>query len=776
MTPSCRTGILAAGVLLTCTASAFAQAGWTDPADVLSPRGSEATRIAMDAGGNAVAIWTDHRAGNPFGDAFVGHFTRATERWTDALITAGRSLAWDLAVDGLGNAVAIVIQRALVADLYQVYRYDHQTTTWTRDDLLPSSAMAGARVAMNAAGVATVCWDHPNGSIHCSRYTPSTNTWSTGVQVGFSTALGNVAMDAAGVAHVVWTVGSNVRTARFEPGAGVWSAPEDLAVGLAADVVPDPHLAMNAAGDAVATWSRGLQVEASRYAPGVGWAPAAVLSVDGTANGSARAAVDPSGVGTVAWVHEAPAIRTVQAARFVGGTWTMPVDVSGPGAAASGRPALAADATGTVHVLWRHLLATRTHLMAARFASGASQWQAPADLSGPADAIGEPGIAVDGTGLAVAVWSQDLVVRSRRWDPTPAPPVITAVSTSSGALSVSFVLPPSAEPVLGLDHSVDGGTTWTPATSLASPLPIAGLTDGVSYDVRLRAANGAGTGRSTDQLLVTPGAAIAPPHLGVVDRAGASLTFAWTAPTAGVMPSTYLLEGGLVPGQTLGTVTVAGDQTNTAVALPTGVFYVRVTGVSRLGRGPTSNEIRVAVGTPDPPAAPSNLLGAVAGADLQLSWTNALDGGTPTRLTLHVSGASTGALVLPVSETLAVSGVPAGTYTVALSASNDAGTSLPSAPLILTFPATCPGPPAPPLHLSASVTSGIVTLAWDPPAAGPAIAGYVVTFTGTFAGAVATPARVVAAPAPAGSYSVRVAARNACGVGAATPPIVVVVP
>jgi hypothetical protein len=184
----------------------------------------------------------------------------------------------------------------------------------------------------------------------------------------------------------------------------------------------------------------------------------------------------------------------------------------------------------------------------------------------------------------------------------------------------------------------------------------------------------------------------------------------------------------------------------------------------------------VAVDPAQPPAAPANLRGTVNGSDVQLSWTNVLSGGQPASLTLHVSGAATTSFPLAVSETLAFSGVPPGTYTVALTASNAAGTSAPSTPLTLTFPAACSGPPAAPANLSTGVSGGVVTLAWDPPPAGPAISGYTIHVSGALTGSLPLVGRVFSASAGPGSYAVRVTAANVCGTGAITPPVTVVVP
>ncbi len=774
-------GVLAAALLTSFASQAQAQAGWAGIPTVLSDRGAGETRLGMDALGNAVAIWTDSRSGARSGDLFGGYYTGASRQWTSGSTGTGSNIAWDLAVDGLGNAIAVGIRRQIVADVFWVLRYDRASGTWTPQPVpIPiTSIPAGALVAMNPAGAAVVCWNHPNTSIHCSRYAPATGAWSAGEEVGFSTALGAVAMDSAGVAHVIWTVGSNVRTARVDPNTGSWSAPQDLAVGLSAGSTPTPRLAANAAGQTVATWTRGGALEAARYSPGAGWSGTEVLSATGNGNAAARAAVDPSGVITVAWVHDAPPMQVLQVTRYNGGAWTAPLDVSRPDVSAAGPAALAADAAGNVHLFWRQVAGGRTHLAAAKYVAGPGQWGEAVDVSGPADAVSEPDVAVDVAGNAMAIWAQDLSVRSLRWDPTPSPPVITAVSAAPGALSLSFVLPPTTEPALALssvDYSIDGGATWAPAAlPLQSPLTISGLADGITYDVRMRASNSAGAGRSTDQLLASPGADAAVGNLRVVTRTGNTLTFAWSAPS-GVQPSAYVLQGGVVAGQTLATLPVAAPDTNVTLMMPAGVFYLRVAALLPLGTGQISNEIRVAVDAAAPPAAPVHLLGTVNGSHLQLSWTNVVSDSSPTSLTVYVTGSVTGSMPLPVGETLSISGVPPGTYTLTLTASNAAGTSAPSAPVTLTFPGACSGLPAPPAHLSAAVSGGVVTLAWDPPASGPAVSGYVLQVSGATQGALPVAERVLTASPPPGTYIITAAAANACGTGAATPPVVVVVP
>lgn len=768
--------LLAVSLLLAGPSRAHAQAGWRGTPDELSPRGAGETRVDLDAAGNAVAVWSDLRLG--LNATMVSRdYDAATRQWSATPAVSSANLARELAMDGQGHAVAIGLTRGAGADTNLAYRHDRATGQWQAQPV-PTQLARDARVAMDPAGIAVVCWSHPNGSVHCSRFTPATGAWAPEIEVDAATALGDLVMDGAGVAHVIWVAGSSVRTAQFDPSGGTWSAPHDLAVGLGTSVAPEPRLAVNATGQAVATWTRSSVLEASRYAPGSGWSAAVALSVDGTVNGAARAAVDGAGGITVAWAHEALPARTLQIARFAAGSWSAPVDLSPPTADATGAPAITADAAGNVHLLWRQIESTTRHLVATKYAAATGQWSPLVDVSGPAADISGPDVALDSAGGAMAVWAQDFSVRALRWTATPVMPAISAVSPAPSSLTLTFALTPGAEPALAihsLEYSLDGGTTWAATSVLASPLTIAGLEPGATYDVRLRAVNSTGASPATGPLAVKAGTDATLRDLRVVARDGATLTLAWRAPD-GVQPLASELQGGLGPGDTLATLPLTGTTTAVTLTLPTGTFYLRVAGRGPLGVNTTSNEIRVAVGTGTPPAAPSHLLAAVDGSTVQLSWTNVVDAGVPTSLTLHVSGDVAGAAVLPVSETLSVANVPAGTYTLALTAANDTGTSAPSVPITITVPATCAGAPSPPEHIAASVSSGVVTLAWDPPASGPAVSSYQLLVSGDVQAVAPTTARVLTGSPPPGRYVVRVAAVNSCGVGAASAPVIVVVP
>ena len=194
-------------------------------------------------------------------------------------------------------------------------------------------------------------------------------------------------------------------------------------------------------------------------------------------------------------------------------------------------------------------------------------------------------------------------------------------------------------------------------------------------------------------------------------------------------------------------------------------------------RSVASNEIRIFVNVPAPPSAPANLLGLAVGSSLQLAWQNTAAGGTPTGLILDVTGSFVGSLSLPLTEDFALAGgVPAGTYTMSLRAVNSTGISASSNSVTLTFPGTCSSAPAPPTNFVATTGVNALSLSWGLPASGSAPSGYLLIVTGAFVGSVPVTGRSVAGAVPAGTYTLSIAATNACGTSAPSPPVTVTVP
>jgi hypothetical protein len=267
----------------------------------------------------------------------------------------------------------------------------------------------------------------------------------------------------------------------------------------------------------------------------------------------------------------------------------------------------------------------------------------------------------------------------------------------------------------------------------------------------------------------------APTAFAVSTIVGNTVTFTWLAPTNSITPTGYVVEGGVSPGQVLGSIATGSAATVFSVALPTGAFYVRAHSVAGAQKSAASNEIRVFVNVPSPPSAPIGLLGATNGSQVVLGWRNTFAGGAPTGLILDVTGAASLSLPLPLSTSFTFNGVPAGTYNLSLRASNAAGTSGPSNVVTLTFPGGCQVPNVPADFLVAR-SGNTISVSWAPPTSGPAPTSYGVLVTGSLVGDFTLQGLGASATLGPGTYSFALSAITPCGRSVSTPVQTVTVP
>lgn len=274
---------------------------------------------------------------------------------------------------------------------------------------------------------------------------------------------------------------------------------------------------------------------------------------------------------------------------------------------------------------------------------------------------------------------------------------------------------------------------------------------------------------SSEYAVFTTSAGIAAPGVqpptGLVATSivGNQVTLRWNAPLIGPAPTTYVMEGGVSPGQALQSLPTGSASPTVTFMAPQGAFYVRVHSVSGAARSRASSEIRIYVNVPTGPTAPMNLLGMVKGTSLGLSWRNTFGGGAPTAMLLDVTGTMTLSMPLPVTETFTFPDVPPGTYTFSVRARNAAGSSGSSNPLTLTFPTTCSGAPQTPTNFAVARFGNVLTLGWQASVSGPAALSYQLDVTGDYLGRLPLSARSLTVPVPGGTYNVRVRAVNACG-------------
>ncbi len=325
-------------------------------------------------------------------------------------------------------------------------------------------------------------------------------------------------------------------------------------------------------------------------------------------------------------------------------------------------------------------------------------------------------------------------------------------SNDGGGLSAVLVSPPT------------GGVVTLAADGAFSYTPNGGFTGRDVFTYRATSTSGGGATATVSIDVAASGQPLPPTGLRVAAITGSLVTFEWVPPAGGPAPTGYQIEGGLAPGQVLGILPL-GSAPSLTLSMPSGIFHVRIRTVAGGAVSAASADVVAHVNTPAPPSAPANLQATVSGNAVELRWVNTFGGGPPTGVALGVSGSASVVVPLGLVDGYSVAGVPSGTYTLSLTATNAAGASGPSNATTITVPVGCSGPPLAVTNVVVYTVGRTAHVRWDPAATGPAAARYVLNVTGAFSGDIPSSVRMVAGAVAPGTYVIRVAGINACGTG-----------
>jgi hypothetical protein len=227
-----------------------------DRGDALYPK------VAMNAQGNAVAVWyqTEEIPLDGVRSIWFNYYTAAgwgTDRVVEYDDQTGDGIdgtSIRIAMDALGNAMAVWWGDGNVWSK----RYT-PSVGWDMAVRLNSAEADLPALATNNQGNAMVMWSEQDGNLWSNYYTPSQGWVSAAVLVATSNPSTpyepQVAMDAQGNAVAVWTQGTGISESRFTQ-AGAWEPAEPMPA-----VLPPmtgnaygPQVAMNAQGNATAVW------------------------------------------------------------------------------------------------------------------------------------------------------------------------------------------------------------------------------------------------------------------------------------------------------------------------------------------------------------------------------------------------------------------------------------------------------------------------------------------------------------------------------------------
>ncbi|MTA27758.1 MAG: hypothetical protein F2562_02745, partial [Actinobacteria bacterium] len=373
--------------------------------------------------------------------------------------------------------------------------------------------------------------------------------------------------------------------------------------------------------------------------------------------------------------------------------------------------------------------------------------------------------------------------------PPSAPRSLSVVGGNTTA-TVTWTAPAttSGAPVSGyeIESSSDGGVTWsTVSTSATSPYLMSGLTNGITYLVRVSAVNVAGVGTPSSMVTVTPaGTPNAPQGLGIVSGNGL-LSLSWAAPanSGGLPVVSYTVQTSL-DGTNWSTVG-SGSPATTAVisGLTNGVLVnVRVAASNAAGIGAYTTSVAATPSIGAVAGIVTNLVATPGNGQVALSWnapsatggtpisgyvvSQSFDGSTWTNISSGTGSAVTAYLVTGLTNGTPVS--------FRVSAVNGAGAGAFGAPATAT-PRT---PASSPTNLVATPDNGQVTLSWSAPSSngGAPVTSYIVESstdggtTWTYETTTSSSLHTVSGLTNGVAYAFRVSAVNAGGTGSATRP------
>jgi hypothetical protein len=259
------------------------------------------------------------------------------------------------------------------------------------------------------------------------------------------------------------------------------------------------------------------------------------------------------------------------------------------------------------------------------------------------------------------------------------------------------------------------------------------------------------------------------------------VTVSWSAPATGV-PTSYWVRIGTVVGAWNVFDGSVGLVTSVSSPMPNGTYFARVYAVNAAGFSAPSPDVPVSVNVgPSVPGPPQSLVGAAAGATVNVLWSPPGSGGAVASYVARVGTFPGGSNVFDGSvgtATSASGSLAPGTYYVRVHAQNAAGLGAPSNELVVTVGAACNVPAAP--VLSGARNGNTISVTWSTPAGGP-VASYTLQ-VGTVSGASNLVngsvglTNGVSAAVGAGPYFIRVIANAACGSGASSNQVSITVP
>lgn len=268
----------------------------------------------------------------------------------------------------------------------------------------------------------------------------------------------------------------------------------------------------------------------------------------------------------------------------------------------------------------------------------------------------------------------------------PAKPVIESIVGGNGSATVNIAIPKdvTSQSITGYQYSIDKGRTYQNAAVSNGSFSIAGLTNGVSTSVQIRATNFNGNSPASVAKTVVPATPPAAPSITKITASTGALSIAFTAPSSGGSAITgyhYSLDGGLtwfIPAKAIKTspIKVTGLPNATTA-------QVKVRAVNVMGIGLASDAVRASTPVLVPSAPVTKSISATSTTFTVDVTAPVYDGGGAiTNYAYSIDNGKTWNVVSPASDStrILIAGLKPNTlYPVQIAAINSAGRGASSA-------------------------------------------------------------------------------------------------
>lgn len=270
--------------------------------------------------------------------------------------------------------------------------------------------------------------------------------------------------------------------------------------------------------------------------------------------------------------------------------------------------------------------------------------------------------------------------------PSPTPTGLTVQSVVGNTVTLQWN-PPTSAAATGyvLQGGIAPGQTIAslPTGGTATTFSFAAPTGAFYLRVLAQTANGPSAPSNEVQAYVNvPAPPTAPMNLLGVASGGA-LALSWKNTAGGGTPANLMLD---VSGALSASLPLSVSESFTFPSVPPGTYQFAVRAINTSGSSLASSPVTLTFpGTcPGAAQAPVNLAVAKSGNVLSLSWDPPTTGPAVTSYVLNVSGAIT--LPLPLTTRSVSGAVPAGAYTLTVTAVSPCGASAPSAAQSISVP------------------------------------------------------------------------------------------